>query len=187
MGAEESPRHRGRWQRAGLAMALAISTGCNESSPTEPAADPQPLALHLLVQGTAESVEADGSTVSCELDLYIDLEGPPHDRGDALEYHGFMGGSVQRTVLDVHGDGISLWPDVFGEVIVRSFVTGEMDIVTPINATAEGRFWRQLYRLEGRLSGPGTAAGDWRCAPFDLTEGWVDTRYTADGTWTLHP
>ena len=58
----------------------------------------------------------------------------------------------------------------------------------PANFDAEGRFWRELARLEGTFDASGRATGGWTCAPLDIDQGgYVDTRYTAFGSWELIP
>jgi hypothetical protein len=171
-----------------LAIVFLLLSGCDPSSPTEPSVTARPLPLEFSLLGTAELTTADGSSVSCLLELYFELSEPPRQAPQMLEYDGVHGGSIQRTVLDPAGNGISLWPDVHGAVIARSIAPETVEVLIPVNADAEGRFWRELSRFEGRWAPDGTATGAWNCAPFDIDEGGsVDTRFTAPGSWTLRP
>jgi hypothetical protein len=103
-------------------------------------------------------------------------------------FDGTHGGSLRRRILDSAGNGISLEPDVFGVVMARSIAPDRLELVIPANAGAEGRFWRELARFVGTFSAPNTAPGEWNCAPFDIDSGgYVDTMYTARGTWVIAP
>ncbi len=169
-------------------LAPLLLLGCSDSSPTDPGGVARPLPLKFRLDGTASSTEADGSTVSCTLELGFELGARPRRAPGVVEYDGVHGGAIQRTVLDAAGDGISLWPHVHGEVIVRSIAPDRIEIEIPGNAGTGSRFWEQLSRLQGAF-GPGeTAEGGWSCAPFDVDSGgYVDRKYTARGSWTLAP
>lgn len=138
--------------------------------------------------GTASSVEADGASVSCDFELTFELTGNPRESPGVLEYDGVHGGDLRRTVLDATGHGISLQPDVHGAAVVRSLAPNRVQITIPANANAEGRFWRELSRFEGTFDSGNVATGTWSCAPFDISSGgYVDTKYTARGSWSLQP
>lgn len=170
-----------------LPIVLLVLAGCNHGLPTAPGDVLRPLPAQFRVTGTAASTEADGTTVSCQLDLQFEL-GPGREVAGGLEYEGIYGGDIQRTVLDATGNGISLWPDVFGEVVARSMLPNRVELTFPVNVDSESRFYRELARLEGIFVSNSSATGSWSCAPFDIDSGgWVDTRYTAQGTWTLTP
>jgi hypothetical protein len=174
-----------------IGVPLLLLAGCG-GGPTEPQSPPRPLPARFQLQGSASSVEADGTSVSCALFLVVELAGRPREAPGVLEYEGTLGGELRRTVLDAAGNGISLEPDVYGKVVVRSLTGDQVEITTPVNTNAEGRFWRELSRLEGTFDSGGTGSGNtatgaWNCAPFDISNGYVDTRYTARGTWTLLP
>jgi len=184
-----------RWPRGWVfAAALLSLAGCHSGSPTDPdvgsPTDPdgvaQPLPAAFVMIGTANSTESDGSTVSCVLEFYFELPTEPRMVPEGLEYDGTHGGSVQRTVLDRHGNGISLWPAVAGEAVVRSLPPDRVEIIIPANIGVESRFWSELAQFEGRFDGRGQVVGEWNCAPFDLDEGgYVDTRFTARGSWAV--
>lgn len=138
--------------------------------------------------GSAMSTETDGSTVNCVLNLFFELDPEPQRLPGTLVYEGTHGGDIQRTVLDAQGNGISLWPDVYGDVIVRSISPDQIQIAIPVNAGTESRFWRELSDFRGHFVSATTASGTWNCAPFDIDEGgYVDKKYTAQGTWTIQP
>lgn len=169
---------------AGVLLLSLVS--CDGGSPTEPEVAPRPLPLRFALTGSATSEEEDGTSVSCFLDLHFELAENPRLTPGALEYTGVHGGSIRRTVLDAEGNGISLWPDVYGNVVARSIAPSSLQIEIPVNADAEGRFWRELSSFRGTLAPDGTATGHWSCAPFDIASGgYVDTSYTARGSWTL--
>ena len=177
-----------RWSCATLVVALGLLAACQGESPTEPAVSPHHLPANFRLTGSASSTESNGASIDCILDLRFELQGNPRQAPGVLEYDGIHGGSVRRTVLDAQGNGISLWPDVHGVVVVRSIAPNLVQIEIPANAQAESRFWRELWQLQGTFDSGGTAIGRWNCAPFDIDSGgYVDTMYTASGTWTLIP
>ena len=172
--------------RAGLVAGLLLLLGCDRGSPTAPGDSPRPLPAGFRVTGSASSTEADGTMVSCLMDLFFELGTGPRSSPGVLEYDGVHGGGLERKVVDAAGNGIALAPDVHGEVVVRSIAPNRVEIVIPANAGAEGRFWRELSLLAGVFGEGDTAAGSWQCAPFDIDSGgYVDTQYTAPGSWTL--
>lgn len=185
------------WKRflsvvVGAGLLLSCQSSSSPTEPDDPTTPPdgvpQPLPLSFQMSGTAASTERDGTTVSCTLDLLFELGDNPRELPGVLEYDAVHGGSLRRTVLDAAGNGVSLWPDVHGEAIVRSIAPNRLEIEIPANVDAEGRFYRQLARIVGTLDSGSTASGSWTCAPFDIDSGgWVDTKYTANGTWTLAP
>lgn len=120
------------------------------------------------------------------MDLFFELAADPRSSPGVLEYDGVHGGGLERTVVDAAGNGISPAPDVHGEVVARSIAPNRFEIVIPANADAEGRFWRELSLLAGVFANGDSASGGWRCAPSDIDSGdYVDTQYTAPGSWTL--
>jgi hypothetical protein len=161
--------------------------GCR-GSPTDPQGSPRPIPARFRLLGSATSTEADGTSISCALDLVFELSGNPREIPGALEYEGVHSGEIRRTVLDATGNGISLQPEVYGKVIARSRAPNRVQIAIPLNAEAEGRFWRELSQFQGIFDSADTATGNWNCAPFDIDSGGrVDNRYTARGSWTLLP
>jgi hypothetical protein len=175
--------------RASLGAALLILAGCGRDSPTEPQGPPRPLPARFQLLGTASAVEPDGTTVSCDLELNFELTGSPREAPGVLEYDGVHGGDLRRTILDATGRGISLEPDVYGAVVVRSLAPNRVEITIPLNADIKERFWRELSHLEGTFDSPrDVATGTWNCAPFDISSGgYMDTKYTARGSWSLVP
>lgn len=173
----------------GVLATLLLFPGCHGNySPTEPGDSPRTLPPSFQMIGTATSIESDGTSVTCSLELFLELPESPRRLPGILEYEGTHGGSLQRTGVDAEGNGLALWPDVFGDVVVRSIAPNELEIEIPVNATADGRFWRELSFFRGVFETDGTANGTWNCAPFDIDSGgYVDTEYTASGTWTLVP
>ena len=138
--------------------------------------------------GSATLKEPDGTCVTCEMAFSIELHPGPRSSPGVLEYDGVHGGHLTRTILDASGAGISLHPDVHAPMLVRSIAPGAVQILIPINATADGRFYRALSDLRGTVGADGNATGTWNCAPFDIySGGYVDTSHIAAGTWTLTP
>lgn len=173
--------------RISLGIALLLLAGC-DGSPTEPQGSPRSLPAEFRLVGSATSTEPNGSSVSCQLDLIFELDAHLSEAPGTLEYEGRFGGSMGRTVLEATGDGISLWPDVAGRVVARSLAPNRIQLTFPANVNSPSRFWRELSLLQGTFGGSDTATGSWICAPFDINSGgWVDTQYTARGTWTLTP
>ncbi len=175
-----------------LAASLLLLLGCNSSrnSPTEPGAGtPRPLPANFSILGSANSTASDGSTVSCLLELFFELSSVrPRESPGVYEYQAVHGGAIQRTVLDAAGDGISLWPHVHGDAVVRSIYPDRVEISIPGNAGTGSRFWTELSRMEGAFDSDVTATGGWTCAPFDIDEGgWVDNTHSASGGWELAP
>lgn len=167
---------------------LLILMACNGGSPTDPQRTAQLLPQRFSMTGSASSVEDDGTSVSCILELYFELEESPSRSEGVLEYAAVLGGYLNRTVLDAEGNGISLGPDVYGSAIVRSIAPNTVEIEVPVNAGTGSRFWEELSLFEGTIASDGTASGLWNCAPFDIGEGgYADTLYTASGPWTIVP
>lgn len=170
-----------------LLIACLALDACEKNSTGVPGT-PRALAARYRMSGTAASKEADSTCVTCLLDLAIELGSTPRRVGAVLEYDGVHSGHMNRTILDRDGNGISLWPDVYGSVVVRSIPPDRIQILIPVNATAEGRFYRELSMVEGEFGSDDIVTGTWNCAPFDIhSGGYVDTTYIAPGTWTLVP
>jgi len=164
--------------RVGILLIASLALGaCEGRAPTHPRSPPRLLAQNYRMTGFASSIEADSTCISCALDFFVQLSPTPRRSPGVLEYDGVHGGHVIRTVLDSVGNGISLIPDVYGEVVARSLPADQIQILIPIpiNLTTESRFYRELASFEGTLGSDGTATGTWKCAPFDISEGYVDT------------
>jgi hypothetical protein len=121
-----------------LVAALLLLPGCDSSSPTAPETGARPLPGTFRLIGSADSVEPDGTTVSCLLDLHFELTETPRVTPEGLEYEGIHGGEIRRTVLDARGDGISLWPDVHGPAVAFFNDSATTEIYTPAKYTAQG-------------------------------------------------
>jgi len=175
--------------RAFLGALLLLLAGCGGDSPTELQGPPRPLPARFQLLGTASAVEADGTSISCNFELIFELTGNPRESPGVLEYDGAGGGGLTRTIFDATGRGISLQPDAYAAVVVRSLAPNRIEITTPISVNSESRFWRELSHLEGTFDSPqDVATGSWNCAPFDISSGgYMDTKYTARGSWTLLP
>jgi hypothetical protein len=174
---------------ASLGVAFLLLAGCRDGgSPAEPQGSPRPLPASFRLLGSASAVEADGTSISCALDLVFELAGNPRETPGALEYEGTYGGGIRRTIFNAAGNGLSLEPDVYGQVIARSLAPNRIQITIPLNAGAESRFWRELAQFQGTFDSGEVATGNWNCAPFDIDSGGrTDTQYTARGSWTLLP
>jgi hypothetical protein len=79
-------------------------------------------------------------------------------------------------------------PTSSGEVEAHLFATGSLEIVIPVNQTAEGRFWQNLARFAGTVDSSGRGRGLWTCAPFDIdTGGYVDQSVVVEGGFQMEP
>lgn len=128
--------------------------------------------------------QLDTLTIDCECFLIVELDEKP---GSGFgEFTGTHGGSFRRTVLNPDGSGISLEPDVFGDVILRLYKPDSLEVIFPANEGSESSFWRNVARFPGRRGSGEHGAGEWTCAPFDIWEGgWVDTVGIAVGSWRI--
>ncbi len=170
------------YQYCWLALGLGLAS-CSEDEKA-PAAMRSTLPNHFKVVG--EAVGTDGAlSIDCICDLQIELEGEPTQSEGVVEYRGVHGGHFRRTVLDSQGDGISLSPDVHGEIIIRVYEADSISLTIPINLGSESSFYRETAQFKGTSSENSLGSGQWNCAPFDLTEGWIDTVGTVQGTWRI--
>jgi hypothetical protein len=82
-----------------------------------------------------------------------------------------------------------LWADVYWpETVIRLLYPDSLELLLADTMQVEGRFWREIAFLGGRLTEDGEGEGAWTCAPFDISQGgYVDTSLVAEGTWRLEP
>jgi hypothetical protein len=171
---------------AGLALLLLVP-GCDEDNLVAPTRVTE-LPRTFRLTGTASGTDSAGFTASCALDLVFELTAEASRTGGRVNYAGVHGGEVERTVLAGDGSGFAFHADVYGEVEAHLFVTGGLEILIPVNETAEGRFWRNLARFAGSVDSSGRGQGRWTCAPFDIDSGgYVDESVIAEGTWQTEP
>jgi hypothetical protein len=149
----------------------------------------QSLPSQFRLSGEAQHTAADGSNVSCQLDLVFEMRNEVSRSQQTVQYSGVHGGEVFRTVLAEDGSGFGFHADVFGEVQAYLYVqSGIINLAIPINTTADGRFWREMASFSGIALPDGTASGTWTCAPLDLDQGgYVDTSLIAEGHWRFEP
>ena len=170
-------------------LTAILAAACGDRHPVEPANAPVlPPRLHLV--GEASGEDASGRTASCQLDLMIELKGPPRRVGTTFEYEGTHGGDVNRTVLAPDGSGLSFWADVYWpSTVVRLLPGNRVELVlgdTVRVKTESGRFWQEIALLRGMMQGTGSGAGAWTCAPFDIDQGgYVDTSLAVAGSWRV--
>jgi hypothetical protein len=173
---------------ARLVLGLVLfGCACDEDNPVGP-----PLVTDLprnfRLTGTASGTDAQGLTATCSLDLVFELTSEVSRTSQRVDYEGVHGGGVERAVLARDGSGFSFTADVYGEVEANLILTGRVELVIPVNRTAEGRFWQNLARFAGTVGPSGRGEGSWTCAPFDIdTGGYVDNSLVVEGTWSMEP
>jgi hypothetical protein len=162
---------------------------CNNDNSIQSDPVVQNLPSQFRLSGEAQHTAADGSNVTCQLDLIFEMRNELSRSQQAVQYSGVHGGEVFRTVLAEDGSGFGFHADVFGEVQAYLYVqSGIVNLAIPINTTADGRFWREMASFSGIALSDGTASGTWTCAPLDLNQGgYVDTSLIAEGHWRFEP
>jgi hypothetical protein len=171
----------------GVLVLGLLLPACDEDNPVSPPlVTDLPRNFHL--RGTASGTDAEGLTATCSLDLIFELNAEVSRTANRVDYEGVHGGGVERAVLAPDGSGFAFAADVFGDVEAHLFVTGSVEIMIPVNLTAEGRFWQNLARFAGTVDSSGRGRGAWICAPFDIDSGgYVDESLTVNGTWQMEP
>ena len=165
---------------------IALAAGCDGESPVAPELGALPASFR--IEGQASGTDGSGLTATCSLDLVFELTAEVSRTRERVDYEGTHGGGVERSVLAGDGSGFAFAADVFGEVEAHLFATGQVEIVIPVNRTAEGRFWRNLARFAGPIDSSGHGQGLWTCAPFDIDSGgYVDERVVVQGIWRMEP
>jgi hypothetical protein len=175
-------------QRLGICLLfITLASGCDDESPvasTEVGALPMSFGL----TGQASGSDPAGLTATCSLDLVFELTSELSRTRGRVDYEGVHGGGVERALVAGDGSGFSFAADVFGRIEARLFASGLVEIVIPVNRTAEGRFWRNLARFSGIVDSSGNGHGQWTCAPFDIgSGGYVDQSLVVEGTWQMNP
>jgi len=166
---------------------LLLTAACGEDNPVAPPLVTE-LPRNFRLTGNASGTDPAGLTATCSLDLVFELTSEVSRTAQRVDYEGVHGGGVERAVLTRDGSGFAFAADVFGEVEAHLFVTGTVEIVIPVNQTAEGRFWQNLARFAGTVDSSGGGRGLWTCAPFDIDSGgYVDDSVVAEGTWEMAP
>jgi hypothetical protein len=170
-----------------LAVAVAILAACHETA-TSPGTPTRTLPTHFFLVGEAATVDGDENSADCALNLGVDLTGSQQRTGGVVSYAATFGGDIDRRVLDRTGAGFGFSVDVQGAMEVRLIGADSVEIAIPANANADGRLYRQLALIGGRVPAAESplAQGGWTCAPFDInTGGYLDTALVAPGTWHL--
>jgi hypothetical protein len=182
----------GLWMRPVLTtprlLVLAfLFFACEENSPVAPSLE-EDLPTSFRLSGTASGSRGQGLTASCSLDLQFELTSEAARTEERADYEGVHGGVVERTLLASDGSGVSFAADVFGNVQVHLFAGGRVEIVIPVNRTAEGRFWQNLASFRGTVDASGRGEGLWVCAPLDIQSGgYVDRSLVMYGVWVMEP
>jgi len=146
------------------------------------------LPLNFRMTGEASGTNGSGLTATCTLDLFFELTSEVSRTPERVRYEGTHGGGVERSILARDGSGFAFAADVFGDVEALLFATNRVEIVIPVNRTAEGRFWRNLARFSGTVDASGRGQGLWTCAPFDIDSGgYVDDSVVVQGLWYMEP
>jgi hypothetical protein len=171
-----------------LLLLPVLFLGCNNDSVVAPQVV-QGLPSQFRLTGEAQSTFPDGFSVDCQLDLIFELRSETSRNIQSVIYDGVHGGEVFRRILDSTGAGFAFHADVFGEVDAHLLTqTGIVNLLIPINLTADGRFWRAMSSFDGFVNEAGIGSGTWSCEPLDLDQGgYVDTTYIIQGTWRTEP
>ncbi len=171
-----------------LLASTVFLSGCNNDSVVAPQIV-QNLPTQFRLTGEAESTQPDGFVINCSLDLIFELRNETGRSQQSVNYAGVHGGEVFRRILDETGAGFAFHADVFGEVQAQLLTqTGILNLLIPINRTADGRFWRAMSSFDGFVNEAGIGSGTWSCEPLDLNQGgYVDTTYIIQGTWRTEP
>lgn len=171
------------WIFTAAAIGVILAAACSGDGLNDPRVLPDVFRL----VGEASGSHPAGRTAECRMNLVIELHGETGRDARQVEYAGTHGGHLQRTVLDQNGDGISLMPDVYGEIEARLLFPDSVEFILPGNVNTGSRFWDGIGLLAGRWDGI-DGSGEWTCAPFDISEGgWVDTSLVVFGGWRIEP
>ena len=178
-----------------LIPAALLLAACSGDAPTGPAAPDSPDAPSLLslarayhMTGEARTTSTDGRTAECALDLVFELRDRTGHTRDYVEYAGVHGGDATRAVTTEDGSGFAFSAFVFGDMTMRRYRDGRIEIRIPINETTDVPFYREMAQWEGEVARGRRLAGEWRCGPLQINEGgYVDLDLTAEGTWRLEP
>jgi hypothetical protein len=166
-----------------LLFSILFFIGCNNDSVVAPQIV-QRLPSQFKLTGEAQGTLPDGFTVDCYLDLIFELRTETTRSIQSVVYKGIHGGEVFRRILDSTGAGFAFRADVFGEVDAQLLTqTGIVNLLIPVNRTADGRFWRAMSSFDGFVNESGLGSGTWSCEPLDLNQGYVDLTYVIEGTW----
>ena len=173
-----------------LVVLLPLVPGCGGGSPVgNPVAGPPPvteLPRNFALTGAASGTDATGLTVTCGLDLIFELRSEVSRTPERVDYGGVHGGGVRRSILARDGSGFAFAADVYGEVEAHLAATGDVELVIPVNRTAEGRFLQNLARFAGTVDSSGRGQGEWTCAPIDIDSGgYRDRTLVVKGTWQM--
>ena len=165
---------------------IALAAGCDGESPVAPELGELPASFR--IEGQASGTDGSGLTATCSLDLVFELTSEVSRTRERVRYEGTHGGGVERSVLRGDGSGFAFAADVFGDVEAFLFATERLEIVIPVNRTAEGQFWRNLARFSGTVDSSGRGQGVWTCAPFDIDSGgYIDESVVVQGFWHMEP
>ena len=170
---------------------LALLAACADA-PTAPDDALDPEFLHLArsyrMSGTALAETSDGRTAECALDLIFELSERVGKNRAYVEYTGSHGGDVARAVTAADGSGFAFSAFVGGEIRMRRYKGGAVEIRIPINETTDVPFYREMAQCEGRRSRGRDIEGSWTCGPLMIDQGgYRDVDIVAEGTWRLTP
>ena len=178
-----------------LFPAALLLAACSGDAPTEPIDPDRPDAPSLLslartyrMSGGARTTATDGRVAECALDLVFELRSRTGHTRDYVEYAGVHGGDIARSVTARDGSGFAFSAFVFGDIVMRRYRGGWIEIRIPINETTDVPFYREMAQWDGEVERGRRLSGGWRCGPLQINEGgYVDLDLTAEGTWQLTP
>jgi hypothetical protein len=167
---------------------LILLIGCTSSDNPVKKQRVESLPSQFQLIGEAKGGD-DSRDVACHLNFFFELREQTIRTDQLVEYKGFHGGEAVRTIQKKDGSGFVFNADSGGEVIVRLIPeTGQIEIISPLNATAPTPFWHNLASLPGSVYVTGVGSGTWKCAPLDIEQGgYVDTDLIIDGQWRMEP
>ncbi len=131
------------------------------------------------LKGSASGM-VDGLQIKCICDLVVEID--EVTQSDAVKiYRGTHGGHFGRTILQSDGSGISLVPDVFGELIIYQYDDKNLIFSIPVNKGTGVPFYELLSTMEGCIDND-VVNGTWLCGPFNTRE---DSIGIIDATWIM--
>ena len=176
-------RHFRSALRGVVSAAVLLVAACGDDPSSGAPVDALPASLHLL--GAAAGPRPDGGSISCALDLRIELDGEIARTDQWIDYGGVMGGDVRRTTLDSTGAGFGFWADVYWpSAVARLVLPDSIELLLGDSSVTDSRFWRDVAWMAGARRPGDSGSGTWTCAPFDIDQGgYVDTFGIAPGSW----
>lgn len=132
------------------------------------------------IEGVAKGTD-DNLTIQCACDLMVEIDTMEIGGDGNITYRGVHGGDFTREVVDQDGKGIAIEPVVFGDIVIRQFKDGQVELNFPANHNTGVAFWDSVGLFNGVFQMK-MMSGEWTCAPFDIPQ---DAPGIVDGTWEV--